>query len=168
MYIFSDLALNLRQTLGDWFRVIQILKNGVTAPDYLLKTAYNSTADYFAHFNNWWSAIEYYEMGKNTTKMIECYYHLEDWKNLEALIDSLPEGDPLLEKIDGTFAIDLAKKYNISKISDLLMKYTNHLVEQGQIMTAIQMNVQAKNFLHAAEHAYRLENLKQRSQTEIW
>lgn len=57
MFIFiiflSDLALNLRQTLGDWFRVIQILKNGVSAPDSLLKTAYNSTADYFYHFNNW-------------------------------------------------------------------------------------------------------------------
>lgn len=49
----SDLALNLRQTLGDWFRVIQMLKNGASAPDYLLKTAYNSTAEYFVHFNNW-------------------------------------------------------------------------------------------------------------------
>ncbi|KAJ8969636.1 hypothetical protein NQ317_009651 [Molorchus minor] len=172
----SDLALNLRQTLGDWFRVIQILKNGVTAPDHLLKTAS--------------SAIEYYELGKNTSKMIECYYHLEDWKNLESMIDVLPEGDALLEKIGDMFAanavhteavkayvklgkvklainlcilhnrwdvaIDLAKKFNISKISDLLMKYTVHLVEQGQVMTAIQMNVQAKYYLQAAEHAYRV------------
>ncbi|XP_018578851.1 WD repeat-containing protein 35 isoform X2 [Anoplophora glabripennis] len=192
----SDLALNLRQTLGDWFRVIQILKNGVTAPDYLLKTAYNSTADYFAHFNNWASAIEYYELGRNTTKMIECYYHLEDWKNLEGMIDKLPEGDPLLEKIGDMFAanavhneavkayvklgkvksainlcimhnrwdvaIDLAKKFNISKISDLLMKYTNHLVEQGQVMNAIQMNVQARYYLHAAEHAYKLAECEAR------
>lgn len=52
-FVFSDLALNLRITLGDWFRVIQILKNGVTAPDYLLKLAYNSTANYFANFNDW-------------------------------------------------------------------------------------------------------------------
>ncbi|CAG9855118.1 unnamed protein product [Phyllotreta striolata] len=186
----SDLALKLRQTLGDWFRVIQILKNGVTAPDSLLQTAYNSTADYFAHFNNWASAIEYYELAKNTAKTIECYYHLEDWKSLESMIDILPEGDPLLEVIGDMFAssavhteavkayikvgkmksainlcieynrwdvaIDLAKTYNITKISELLMKYTNHLIEQGQIMNAIQVNIQAKCYFQAAESALKL------------
>ncbi|XP_030756020.1 WD repeat-containing protein 35 isoform X2 [Sitophilus oryzae] len=186
----SDLALNLRQTLGDWFRVIQILKNGVTAPDYLLKTAYNSTADYFYHFNNWASAIEYYEMAKNTSKIIDCYYHLENWKSLELMIDQLAEGDNLLEKIADMFAsnavhqeaikaytkvgkiksaidlcilnnrwdaaIDLAKKYNITKISDLLLKYTNHLIGQNQVMTAIEINVQAKFYIQAAEHAFKL------------
>ncbi|XP_066155495.1 WD repeat-containing protein 35 [Euwallacea fornicatus] len=190
----SDLALTLRQTLGDWFRVIQILKNGATAPDYLLKTAYNSTADYFSHFNNWGSAIEYYELAKNTSKIIDCYYHLEDWKNLELIIEQLPEEDPLLEKIGDMFAssavhmeavkayikvgkvksaidlcilhnrwdvaIDLAKKYNITKISDLLLKYTNHLIEQKQVMTAIEINIQAKFYLRAAEQAFRLADLE--------
>ncbi|KAL1493198.1 hypothetical protein ABEB36_011298 [Hypothenemus hampei] len=186
----SDLALNLRQTLGDWFRVIQILKNGVSAPDYLLKTAYNSTADYFYHFNNFSSAIEYYDLAKNTSKIIDCYYHLEDWKNLELMIDQLPEGDPLLEKIGDMFAssavhveavkaytkagkikpaidlcvlhnrwdvaLDLAKKYNITKTSDLLLKYTEHLIEQNQVMTAIEINIQAKYYLRAAELAFKL------------
>ncbi|XP_056645490.1 WD repeat-containing protein 35 [Diorhabda sublineata] len=186
----SDLALKLRQTLGDWFRVIQILKNGITAPDTLLQTAYNATADYFAHFNNWASAIEYYELAKNTSKVVECYYHLEDWQNLDAMIDCLPEGDPLLERIGDMFAsnavhneavkayvkvgkvksainlcimhnrwdvaIDLAKTYKIPKISDLLVKYTSHLVEQGQIMNAVQVNVQAKYYLLAAEYVFKL------------
>lgn len=53
-------------------------------------------------------------------------------------------------------AIDLAKKYNFTKISDLLVKYTNHLIEQKQIMTAIEINVQAKFYLQAAEHAFRV------------
>ncbi|XP_060515869.1 WD repeat-containing protein 35 isoform X2 [Cylas formicarius] len=192
----SDLALNLRQTLGDWFRVIQIIKNGVSAPDYLLKTAYNSTADYFAHFNNWTSAIEYYELAKNTAKIIDCYFHMEDWKNLENLVDQLSEGDPLLEKIADIFAanavhaeavkayikvgkvksaidlcilhnrwdaaIELAKKFNISKISDLLVKYTDHLISQKQVMTAIEINVQAKYYLRAAEHAFNLAALEAR------
>ncbi|XP_050313248.1 WD repeat-containing protein 35 isoform X2 [Anthonomus grandis grandis] len=186
----SDLALNLRRTLGDWFRVIQILKNGITAPDYLLKTAYDSTADYFFHFNNWASATEYYELAKNTAKVIDCNYQLEDWKSLESIIDRLPEGDAHLEKIGEMFAanavhaeainaftkagqiksaidtcilhtkwdvaIDLAKKYNITNISDLLVKYTNHLIAQNQFMTAIEINVQAKCYLQAAEIAYKL------------
>lgn len=122
--------------------------------------------------------------------MIECYYHLEDWKSLESMIDSLQEADPLLELIGDMFAssavhteavkayvkvgkmksainvcilhnrwdvaIDLAKTYNITKISELLMKYTIHLVEQGQIMNAIQVNVQAKCYLEAAEHAFKV------------
>lgn len=50
------------------------------------------------------SAIEYYELAKNTAKIIDCYYYLEDWKNLEIMIEHLPEGDPLLEKIGDMFA----------------------------------------------------------------
>lgn len=38
--------------------------------------------------------------------MIECYYHLEDYKSLDAMIDLLPEGDPLLEKIAEMFAVN--------------------------------------------------------------
>lgn len=43
----------LRETLGDWFRVIQIIKSGFAAPDTLLELAYNRTGDYFAHTSNW-------------------------------------------------------------------------------------------------------------------
>ncbi|KAH0816706.1 hypothetical protein GEV33_006088 [Tenebrio molitor] len=186
----SDLALNLRQILGDWFRVIQILKNGASAPDYLLKTAYNSTAEYFVHFNNWATAVEYYELAGNTAEIIECFYHLEEYKKLESFIQVLPEGDPLLKKIGDMFAanaviseavqayckfgnvnaaidlcilhnrwntaIDLAKKFNITKISDLFIKYTTHLEEQGSLFAAIDVNIQAKFYLHAAEHAFKL------------
>nr|CAI5867674.1 unnamed protein product [Callosobruchus analis] len=186
----SDIALDLRETLGDWFRVIQILKNGVPAPDHLLKTAYNCTADYFAHFNNWASAVEYYELAKNTPKVIECYCQLEDWKRLEAMIDSLPEKHPLLQPIGDFFAanavhseavraygklgkiklavqlcishnrwdvaIELAKTHNMSEISDLLLKYTDHLVEQGQLWEAIQMNYQAKFYYIAGSQAFKV------------
>lgn len=50
-------------------------------------------------------------------------------------------------------AIELAKKYNITKISDLLKKYTAHLIEQSSYITAIEINVQAKSYLIAAEQA---------------
>lgn len=53
-------------------------------------------------------------------------------------------------------AIDLAKKHNITKISDLLLKYTTHLIEQKQVMTAIEINVQAKFYLRAAEQAFQV------------
>lgn len=134
------------------------------------------------------SAVEYYDLAKNTAKVIECYYHLEDWTSLEGMIEVLPEGDPLLETVGDMFAanavhneavkayvklgkvkqainlcilynrwdmaIDLAKRYNISKISDLLTKYTTHLINQGQVMNAIQVNIQTEHYLQAAEHVF--------------
>lgn len=136
------------------------------------------------------SAVEYYDLAKNSAKVIDCYYHLEDWNKLEGVIDTLPEGDPLLETIGDMFAanavhneavkayvklgkiknainlcilynrwdmaIELAKKHNISKISDLLTKYTAHLISQGQIMTAIQVNIQAEHYMLAAEHVFEV------------
>lgn len=119
-----DLALIMRQTLGDWFRVIQIMKNGVSAPDLVLDTAYNSTAEYFAQFNNWLGAVEYYELAKNQADMIECYYHLEDYDSLKRMIDKLPEGDPLLEKIGGMFASDAVYSVAVQTYLKVLNFYT--------------------------------------------
>lgn len=82
------------------------MKNGVSASDLVLEVAYNSTADYFAQFNNWSTAVEYYELAKNRADMIECYYHLEDYDALKKIIDKLTEGDLLLEKIADMFATD--------------------------------------------------------------
>jgi hypothetical protein len=136
------------------------------------------------------TAVEYYELAGNTAEIIECFYHLEEYKKLESFIQVLPEGDPLLKKIGDMFAanaviseavqayckfgnvnaaidlcilhnrwntaIDLAKKFNITKISDLFIKYTTHLEEQGSLFAAIDVNIQAKFYLHAAEHAFKL------------
>jgi hypothetical protein len=136
------------------------------------------------------TAVEYYELAGNTAEIIECFYHLEEYKKLESFIQVLPEGDPLLKKIGDMFAanaviseavqayckfgnvnaaidlcilhnrwntaIDLAKKFNITKISDLFIKYTTHLEEQGSLFAAIDVNIQAKFYLHAAEHAFKV------------
>lgn len=96
----------MRQTLGDWFRVIQIMKNGVSAPDLVLEVAYNSTGEYFAQYNNWSAAVEYFELAKNRSEMIECYYHLEDYESLQIMIEKLPEKDILLKKIGDIFSAD--------------------------------------------------------------
>ena len=51
-YIFffcRDLAISLRLKLGDWFRVLQLLKTGSgDADDSLLEQAHNAIGDYFA------------------------------------------------------------------------------------------------------------------------
>lgn len=49
-----DLAISLRIKLGDWFRVLQLLKSGSgEGDDVLLVQAYNAVGDYFADRQKW-------------------------------------------------------------------------------------------------------------------
>ncbi|XP_034051333.1 WD repeat-containing protein 35 isoform X2 [Thalassophryne amazonica] len=100
-----DLAISLRIKLGDWFRVLQLLKTGSgTCDDALMEQAYNAIGDYFADRQKWASAVQYYVQGHNQEKLAECYYMLEDYDNLERLTDSLPENHKLLPDIGQMFA----------------------------------------------------------------
>lgn len=50
-----DLAISLRIKLGDWFRVLQLLKTGSgDCDDTLLQQAYNAIGDYFADRQKWY------------------------------------------------------------------------------------------------------------------
>lgn len=48
--------------------------------------------------------MQYYEKASNTEKLVECYYLLEDYDNLENLIDLLQPNDPLLISMGQMFA----------------------------------------------------------------
>ncbi|XP_030902468.2 WD repeat-containing protein 35 isoform X2 [Melopsittacus undulatus] len=95
-----DLAIGLRIKLGDWFRVLQLLKTGSgDSDDALLEQAYNAIGDYFADRQKWLNAVQYYVQGRNQERLAECYYMLEDYKGLENLANSLPENNKLLPDI---------------------------------------------------------------------
>lgn len=50
-----DLAIGLRIKLGDWFRVLQLLKTGSgDSDDALLEQAHNAIGDYFADRQKWY------------------------------------------------------------------------------------------------------------------
>lgn len=58
-FLFSvyirDLAIGLRIKLGDWFRVLQLLKTGSgDSDDALLAQAHNAIGDYFADRQKWY------------------------------------------------------------------------------------------------------------------
>ncbi|XP_066559744.1 WD repeat-containing protein 35 isoform X2 [Amia ocellicauda] len=100
-----DLAISLRIKLGDWFRVLQLLKSGSgDADDTLLEQAYNAIGDYFADRQKWVNAVQYYLQGRNQERLAECYYMLEDYEGLERLANSLPENHKLLPDIGQMFA----------------------------------------------------------------
>lgn len=50
-----DLAISLRIKLGDWFRVLQLLRIASgDCDDALLEQAYNGVGDYFADRQKWY------------------------------------------------------------------------------------------------------------------
>lgn len=52
-YLCRDLAVALRKKLGDWFRVVQLLKTGASGDDQQLIEAYNAIGDYYADRQKW-------------------------------------------------------------------------------------------------------------------
>uniref|UniRef100_A0A7S1KLL8 Anaphase-promoting complex subunit 4 WD40 domain-containing protein n=1 Tax=Percolomonas cosmopolitus TaxID=63605 RepID=A0A7S1KLL8_9EUKA len=99
----SDLAIELRQRVGDWFGVLSLLRE-TDGNDELVNEAYNRIGDYFADRQKWSQSVKYYPKSRNYEKLVECYFRLEDYRKLENLIDKLPEGSPLLAKIGQKFA----------------------------------------------------------------
>jgi WD repeat-containing protein 35 len=49
----KDLALELRSKLGDWFRVVQLIKSGEIVDDKVCKMAYNSVGDFYFDRQKW-------------------------------------------------------------------------------------------------------------------
>eukprot|EP00730_Choanoeca_flexa_P001723 TRINITY_DN10757_c0_g1_i2.p1 TRINITY_DN10757_c0_g1~~TRINITY_DN10757_c0_g1_i2.p1 ORF type:complete len:1157 (+),score=402.04 TRINITY_DN10757_c0_g1_i2:149-3619(+) len=100
----SDLAINMRQKLGDWFRVIQLIRSSGGADDKQLKSAWSSIGQYYFDRQQYKQAKEHFSQGGNTAGLAECCYRLEDWHGLEELIYTLPEGHELLKDIGSKFA----------------------------------------------------------------
>ncbi|XP_038051534.1 WD repeat-containing protein 35-like isoform X4 [Patiria miniata] len=99
-----DLAVSLRLKLGDWFRVVQLLKAGSGGgDDTQLQQAWNAIGDYYADRQKWSNAVTYYVQGNNQERLAECYYLLEDFVGLQKLADSLPENHRLLPDIAAMF-----------------------------------------------------------------
>ncbi|CAB3360361.1 Hypothetical predicted protein [Cloeon dipterum] len=94
-----DLAVALRERLGDWFRVIQLIKMGPGGTDTQIEVAWNCIGDFLADRHKWEAAKEYYEKGNNHEKLVQCYYNLEEYDALESVVNQLPEGHPLLPVI---------------------------------------------------------------------
>lgn len=99
----KNLAIDLRKRVGGWFAVLQLLKDG-DGNDDLMNEAYNAVGDYYADRQKWTQAVKHYMRSRNYEQLVECYERIEDYKNLEKLINILPTGSPLLSNIGQKFA----------------------------------------------------------------
>ncbi|XP_031790055.1 WD repeat-containing protein 35 isoform X2 [Piliocolobus tephrosceles] len=149
-----DLAIGLRLKLGDWFRVLQLLKTGSgDADDSLMEQANNAIGDYFADRQKWSNAVQYYVQGRNQERLAECYYMLEDYEGLENLAISLPENHKLLP---WNKAVELAQNHSMKEIGSLLARYASHLLEKNKTFDAIELYRKANYFLDAAKLMFKV------------
>lgn len=91
----KDLALQMRNRVGDYSRVVQLLQTG-GGNDKLIRVAWDRIGDYYADRFKWKKAIQYYSQCANHEKLAECYYRLKMYGDLTNLASQVPDGTPLL------------------------------------------------------------------------
>ncbi|XP_002007154.3 WD repeat-containing protein 35 [Drosophila mojavensis] len=95
-----DLAIDLRMTLCDWFKVVHLYRmGGAGVSDQQMETAWREIGHHFANLKSWESAKEYYEKSHYLEGSIESLYHLEQFDELVTFVDKLSEKSPLLTKL---------------------------------------------------------------------
>eukprot|EP01137_Pigoraptor_chileana_P013479 Opistho-2@67034 len=144
-----DLAIQLRIKLGDWFKVVQLLKTGGGGDDALMEQAWNAIGDYYADRLKWNNAVTYYVQGRNQARLAECYYMLEDYAGLEKMMHSLPENHALLADIAEKFA-------TVGLCEQAVSAYS----KTGKIKNAIDCCVQLNQWNQAVDLA-KQHNIKE-------
>ena len=97
-----DLALDLRMRLGDWPKVVALIEQGA-GNDAMLNKAYKNLGDYSAERQKWNKAAKYYKLANDYENLAYAYYKMEDFTQLEQLINYLPENSETLEKLGQIF-----------------------------------------------------------------
>lgn len=93
-----DLAVEMRARLGDWLKVEKMLTE-TSGTDEQFAEAWDRMGEYYADRMKYQKAMMYFTKSRNTARLIDCFYCMEDYDGLFQLIDTLPEGDSLLHEI---------------------------------------------------------------------
>lgn len=80
---------------------MQLLQTG-GGNDTLIKESWDKIGEHYADRYKWKKAAQYFVLSRNLEQLAECYYRLEDFKELAKLRIDVPDDSPLL--------ISLAKK----------------------------------------------------------
>jgi WD repeat-containing protein 35 len=98
-FIYRDLAIGLRQKLSDWYRTVSIFCMYSGKSDQQIEMAWKEIGNSFAAMSSWENAKEYFEKAQCIEGKIEALYHLEQYNELEQIIDMLPDKHPLHAKL---------------------------------------------------------------------
>lgn len=149
LYVDSDrrdLAIKLRQTLCDWFRTVNLYRQGSSTSNQLMEHAWSEIGNHFASSRSWESAKEYYEKAHAIEGVMESLYHLEQYDELEKCIDSFPEKSPLLGKLGRMLE-------SVGCCNQAVMAY----LKFGDVRAAVNACVNLRNWAQAVELAQKYE-----------
>ncbi|XP_071440698.1 WD repeat-containing protein 35 [Hetaerina americana] len=102
-----DLALTLREKLGDWQSALQLMHSGGSGghvEDWRREQACNEAGDLLAVSGEWSRAKEMYTKGGDVERLARCLHALEEWEELSALAKSFSPGHPMLMELGQMFA----------------------------------------------------------------
>jgi len=91
----KDLAMDLRIRLGDWSKVVTLIEQGV-GDDEILKEAYNKMGEFCIDKQRWNKAAFYFQQANNFEALIDVYYRLEQFTNMDKLVEDIPATSPAL------------------------------------------------------------------------
>lgn len=69
----------------------------------MLKKAYKNLGDYSAERQKWAKAAKYFKLSHDYESLTHAYYKLEDFSNMEKLVEVIPENSPILENLGERF-----------------------------------------------------------------
>ncbi|XP_046383004.1 WD repeat-containing protein 35 [Ischnura elegans] len=102
-----DLALSLREKLGDWQAALQLMQAGGSGghiEDWRREQACNEAGDLLAVSGEWSRAKEMYIKGGDVERLARSLHALEEWEELSALAKSFSPGHPMLMELGQMFA----------------------------------------------------------------
>ncbi|KAI8815756.1 uncharacterized protein EV422DRAFT_581893 [Fimicolochytrium jonesii] len=143
----KDLAIEMRERIGDYFRVVQLIKSGGGWDDVLLERAWDRVGDWYFERMKWAQAASYYAQGRNVERLAECRYLIEDYDGLEALVGTLPENSLLLKDIAEMFV-------KVGLVEAAVTAYTKIGDVKSAIDTCVQMNQWNTAITLANKHAH--------------
>jgi hypothetical protein len=92
-----DLAVDLNVRLGKWFKVLELLEaNHIPGADKIREETMFNIGLFFFERANWEKAIPYFQKCHNFEKLVECYYSIDEFSEMQTIAESLLPTDPLL------------------------------------------------------------------------
>ncbi|CAG2104311.1 unnamed protein product [Medioppia subpectinata] len=131
-----DLAIELRRTLGQYQRVVELLQGSDfgTADDHQMRDALCSLGDYFADRHDWEEAVVHYERSGAYDRLFECYCLLENYDGLKKLVTNFADSHPILAEFGRTFesvgmCLEAVDAYRRGRKIDLAIDCCVHMSE---------------------------------------
>nr|KAG5696704.1 hypothetical protein BaRGS_012073 [Batillaria attramentaria] len=143
-----DLAVNLRKKLGDWFKVIHLLKHGGGGDDVQLEEAWNAVGDYYADRQKCCSNVKI--LSKLQRNLVHC---IQVWGSPVNQIDHITIGRKWRRSL-----LDVRAKRGADAASD------HHLV-----IAAIKIKLKAyRDQADRPSHKYNVHSLKESVKTNAF